>query len=157
MAQGRAGVNRARGAALDKPMPAMGGKRALTKMAPDHHCDGVLTVRTAPLIQPEAQGGWEFLLWFDDALRTGHTLNFRPFLDNMVAILNRSRPAALQLPDYRQDENFVSGRLQFGEHQLSVYYEDDFAAYLSIYAADRDPVVEVLAVLLPHIVVQEDL
>ena len=104
----------------------------------------MLAVRTEPFVEPEQTEGWEFVLWLDD-----DPPDFRSFLAALAAALAPHGGAELELPPCRQAENLVFGALAFAGRRFNLYFEDDFAPYVAIYAPDRAAVADLLERLRP--------
>ena len=108
----------------------------------------MLTVHTAPQIEPDPQYGWQIIFWLGDAF--DYETPFRDALSLLVDILQQSGPAALSLPAYAPDEDFVEGTLSFGAETVSVYYEYSLG-YLSLMSPRRATLEDIAARVFPYV------
>ena len=111
----------------------------------------MLTVHSPAVIEPDPQYGWEIIFWLGDSF--DYQTPFREALATLVEILQRSGPAAVELPAYTPDEDFVEGRLTWGYVTLNVYYEYSLG-YLALMTSSREALENIAARVLPFVRVQ---
>ncbi len=73
-------------------------------------------------------------------------------LADIAAVLQDTAPTEVELPDYRDHEDFVRGTLRFGDTALRTYYEHALG-YLALTSDDADPLQDVAERLRSHMVV----
>jgi hypothetical protein len=103
-----------------------------------------------PVIEQDPHRGWQLVLWAGDAF--DHSTPFRAMLADIAAVLGDAAPTAVELPDYRDHEDFVRGTLRFGDTALSTYYEYALG-YLALTSETADTVQDLAERLRSHIVV----
>ena len=82
----------------------------------------MIELRSPLKIEPDLQGGgWQLILWAGDAF--DYSTPFRALLGDITEALGQDRQTDLELPPYKEGEDFVEGTLRFGSASLRIYYE----------------------------------
>lgn len=108
----------------------------------------MLKVHSRPVIEPDPQLGWQMVFWLGEAF--DYDTPFRDALGEMVAILQPSGTARLELPPQTPDEDFVEGWLVVGAVRFKIYYEYSLG-YLALMCGDREALEAVAAKVLPFV------
>lgn len=112
------------------------------------HQLAMLTVHSAPAVEPDSRSGWQITFWLGEAF--DYAIPFRQSLDEMVTILSESAAVVIDLPPYVSGEDFVQGALRVGSQTLGIYYEYSLG-FLSLTSATRATLENVASQLLPSV------
>jgi len=110
----------------------------------------MITLCAPPVIEHDPHRGWQLVLWAGNAF--DYSTPFRAMLAEIAAVLGDAAPTEVELPAYKDHEDFVGGTLRFGETALSTYYEHALG-YLALTSDKADPLQEVAERLRSHLVV----
>jgi len=94
------------------------------------------------------------VLWAGDAF--DHSTPFRAMLADIADVLADTAPTEVELPAYRDHEDFVRGTLRFGDMALPTYYEYALG-YLALTSDTADTLQDLADRLRSHIVVSSTL
>jgi hypothetical protein len=101
-----------------------------------------------PVIEHDPRRGWQLLLWAGDAF--DYSTPFRAILTDIAAVLRDVAPTEIELPDYRDHEDFVSGMLRFGDEAITTYYEHSLG-YLALTSDTADTLQDLFERLRSHV------
>jgi hypothetical protein len=79
-----------------------------------------IEVHAFPQIEPNDARGWDLILWASPGF--DYSAPFRLIVDE-VANLYAERNPRVELPPHEPNEDFVTGKLTFGEDVIDLYLE----------------------------------
>jgi hypothetical protein len=103
-----------------------------------------------PVIEHDPRRGWQLVLWAGNAF--DYSTPFRAILADIAAVLRDAAPTEIELPDYEDREDFVTGTLRFGDEALRTYYEHALG-YLTLASDKAAPLQDLFERLRSHVVV----
>ena len=107
----------------------------------------MLTVHTAPIVSADRWSEWQLIYWLDREA-FDYSIPFRTALSEIAATLAQSKPTEVDLADFAEGEDFIEGRLIFGEDVISIYYEYSLG-YLALGNQNRAPLDEIEVLMRP--------
>ena len=103
-----------------------------------------------PAIEHDPHGGWQLVFWAGDAF--DYTTPFRAILADIASVLQDTAPTDVELPNYQDHEDFVTGTLWFGDKAFRTYYEHSLG-YLALTSDREETLLDVAERLHSHVVV----
>jgi hypothetical protein len=108
----------------------------------------MIEVCTQPTINQEPGGDFQLCLWVLDVFN--YATPFRDMIAEAARALERDPDVHLQLPAYREDEDFIEGTLALETTSVRLYFEHA-RSYLSMAHSRRAVLDEILQRLAPLI------
>src|ERR1700761_6131648 len=97
----------------------------------------MIELRSPPTIESGHQGSWQLVLWAGTPF--DYTTPFRSMLAEIARALGQNDQIDLDLPAYKDGEDFVTGTLRFGTGLLEVYYEHSLS-YIALVSNTEDTI-----------------
>jgi hypothetical protein len=95
----------------------------------------MIEIRCRSTIKLDARGRSDLVLWAGEPF--DYSTPFREMLAAIAEILSQEAPTSIELPAYEDYEDFVEGRLQFGDETIRTYYEHSLS-YLVLMSDSAD-------------------
>ncbi len=107
-----------------------------------------VVVKSTPTIKPETDGSFSVTLVLTDGF--DYEFPFRGLLGDLVEALGLSgKEAKVELPAPFEDEDFIDGRIIWGDSVIQVYFEYSLG-YIYFQAQNREQLEHLLNICLGH-------
>lgn len=107
----------------------------------------MLTPLYEPSLEEVAGGGSRLVLWLCEPI--DFDFSFRGAIADLLLALNAEAPSTCELPATTKGEDFVEGRLRWGDAEFEVYFEYNLG-YLQFTSSSTPDVMRLRSVVLSN-------